>query len=460
MKNDAAGRPANSSLPRVIGVSGVAFTAFNCVVGVGIFGLPGLVAGVLGSAAIYAYVVCLVLIGLIALCLAEAGSRVSDAGGLYAYATAAFGPVVGGVAGALFLFATSIGSAAALARFFMDTLASVWPTFGQPTLNFVTLVLLYGGLTLTNILGTRNGNRLTITIGILKFAPLALLVIVGTFYMEPANFSLATPPAIGKIGDGALILFFAFIGIETGLSMSGETRNPARTIPRAIALALGMIALLYIGLQMVTQGVLGAALANSQSPLVDTARVMFGSQGAQVFVMLTLVSAGGYLAADIFSSPRIAHALAHSGQLPRVLGTVHPRFATPAVSIALYAVAVIAVAASGSFRQIAVLAVAGTLVLYLICCLGVLRLRAGNVGAAGSPFVAPGGPIVPVATATVIVWLLSTLAVREMLATLSFVIVAAAFYYARYATTKTQKNISQADAQGLARIAPDDNRVI
>lgn len=444
MTNDAAGGPANSNLPRVIGVSGVAFTAFNCVVGVGIFGLPGLVAGVLGSAAIYAYVVCLVLFGLIALCLAEAGSRVSAAGGLYAYATASFGPVVGGVAGALFLFATSIGSAAALARFFMDTLASVWPTFAQPILNFVTLVILYGGLTLTNVLGTRNGNRLTITIGILKFVPLALLVIVGFFYVEPANFSRIGLPAMEKIGDGALILFFAFLGIETGLSISGETRNPARTIPRAIALALGMVALLYIGLQTVTQGVLGAALANSQSPLVDTAGVMLGSRGAQLFVLLTLVSAGGYLAADMFSSPRIAHALAHSGQLPRVLGTVHPRFATPAVSIALYATAVIAVAASGSFRQIAALAVAGTLVLYLICCLGVLRLRAKNVGAAGSPFVAPGGPIVPIAAATIIVWLLSTLPVREMIATLCFVIVAALCYYARYAMAKTLKTISEA----------------
>ena len=444
MTNDAAGGPANSNLPRVIGVSGVAFTAFNCVVGVGIFGLPGLVAGVLGSAAIYAYVVCLVLFGLIALCLAEAGSRVSDAGGLYAYATASFGPVVGGVAGALFLFATSIGSAAALARFFMDTLASVWPTFAQPVLNFVTLVILYGGLTLINILGTRNGNRLTITIGILKFVPLALLVIVGFFYIEPENLARIGVPSLEKIGDGALILFFAFLGIETGLSISGETRNPARTIPRAVALALIMVAVLYVGLQTVTQGVLGAALANSQAPLVDTARVILGSRGAQLLVLLTLVSAGGYLAADMFSSPRIAHALAHSRQLPRVLGTVHPRFATPAVSIAFYATAVIAVAASGSFRQIAVLVVAGTLVLYLICCLGVLRLRAKNVGADGSPFVAPGGPIVPMAAATIIVWLLSTLAVREMIATLCFVVVAALCYYARHATAKTQSGISEA----------------
>ncbi len=437
MTNKSGDAPITSELPRVIGVSGVAFTAFNCVVGVGIFGLPGLVAGVLGSAAIYAYVVCLVLIGLIALCLAEAGSRVTDAGGLYAYATSAFGPVVGGVAGALFLFASSIGSTAALARFFMDTLAGVWPTFSQPILNFVTLVTLYGGLALINILGTRNGNRLTITIGILKFVPLALLVMVGVFYIEPANLPGAGLPAMDRIGDGALILFFAFLGVESGLSISGETRNPARTIPRAIALALCMVALLYIGLQTVTQGVLGAALAASQSPLVDTAGVVLGPRGAQMFVLLTLVSAGGYLAADMLSSPRIAYALAHSGQLPRVLGTVHRKFATPAVSIALYASAVIAVAASGSFRQIAVLAVAGTLVLYMICCLGVLRLRAKHIGDAGSPFVAPGGPIVPVAATAIILWLLSTLAVREMIATFSFVVVAALIYYARYVKMKS-----------------------
>lgn len=119
-------------LDRVVGVPGVAFSAFNCIVGVGIFSLPGLVAGVLGPAAILAYLVCAVLIGLVGLCFAEAGSRVTGSGGLYAYAGAAFGPVVGGVVGMLQLFANAIGSAAALARFFIDTLASIWPYSDMP----------------------------------------------------------------------------------------------------------------------------------------------------------------------------------------------------------------------------------------------------------------------------------------------------------------------------------------
>lgn len=417
-----------TDLKRVIGVGGVAFTMFNCVVGVGIFGLPGLVAGVLGPAAILAYGVCLMLIGLVALCLAEAGSRVSEAGGLYAYAGAAFGPVVGGVAGALLLFANSIGSSAALARFFIDTLAGIWPALAEPWAGTAFLALVYAVLVTVNIIGARSGSRLSVVFGLLKLTPLALLIGAGLFFIQPVNLAWPAIPTVGKVGEGALVLVFAFIGIETGLNISGETRDPARTIPRAIALALGMIASLYIGLQLVAQGVLGPSLAGSTTPLVDMAGAVLGPWGARLLVVLTLLSASGFLAADLLSSPRIGYALAHTGQLPRFVGAVHPRFGTPAVAIVLYATLVVILAASGSFRQIALLSVAGTLVLYLICCLGVLRLRAKGVAEAGAPFVAPGGAVAPLAAAAIIVWLLSTLAWRELAAVAAFVTVAAVVY--------------------------------
>ena len=129
---------------------------------------------------------------------------------------------------------------------------------------------------------------------------------------------------------------------------------------------------------------------------------MFGPRGTQIFVVLTLVSAFGFMAGDMLGSPRVVHALAHAGQLPALLGAKHRRFATPAVAISCYAAAVIIAAASGSFRQIAVLAVSGTLVLYLICCAGVLVLRARSVSDSGKPFVVPGGPLVPIAAVVII----------------------------------------------------------
>lgn len=415
----------------MIGVAGVAFTSFNCIVGVGIFGLPGLVAGVLGPAAILAYAVCLALVAFVGLCLAEAGSRVSQAGGLYAYATAAFGPIVGGVTGALVLFATSIGSAAALARFFIDTLATFIPAAAEPGGVLLVLATLYGFLAIANSHGARDGGKLAVVFGILKFTPLLLLIVVGALVVKPENLVWSSAPPIARVGEGALLLFFAFMGIESGLSMSGETRNATRTIPRAIALALAIVAFLYIGLQTVTQGVLGPALATSTAPLADTASIALGPWGAPLLAVLTLLSAGGYLAADMLGSPRIAYALARSGQLPRIVGHIHSRFDTPVVAIWLYSTLVILVALSGTFQQIAVLAVAGTLVSYLICCLGVIRLRALGIGADRRPFVTPGGWLVPIAAAMMIVWLLTTLAARELAATLAFVTVTGVIYSIR-----------------------------
>lgn len=122
--------------------------------------------------------------------------------------------------------------------------------------------------------------------------------------------------------------------------------------------------------------------------------------------------------------------------LPRVIGVAGVAFTAFNC--------VVAVATSGSFRQLAVLSVAGTLVLYLICCLGVLRLRAKNIAGAGSPFIAPGGPIVPVAGAAMCLWLLSTLAMREIIATLAFIVIATLIYSMRYAKTRSQdRNLAQ-----------------
>jgi amino acid transporter len=190
-------------------------------------------------------------------------------------------------------------------------------------------------------------------------------------------------------------MFFAFMGVENGLSASGETVNPARTIPRAILSALAMVAALYIGLQLVTQGVLGANLSNSTAPIVETATAVFGPWGTRLFVVATTLSAAGYLTADMLCSPRCIYALAEARQLPRRLATAHPKFGTPVSAIGGYSLLCFVAAASGSFRQLALIAASGTLMLYLICCLGLLRLRARHIAMAGKPFRAPGGAFVP-----------------------------------------------------------------
>ena len=424
----AAADTSRPSLARVIGIGSLGLLIINCVVGSGIFGLPGLAAALLGPAALLAYFVCTVLVLLVGFCFAEAGSRVAGTGGLYAYCHASFGPVIGGVAGTLVWAANSVVPDAAVGNLMVDTLAAVVPALGGRAARLIVLATVYAVLAIVNVRGAQSGARLSGALAIIKLLPLIGLIVVGSFAIKAANLHWAGTPPFAKIGETAVLVFFAFMGAEGALNASGEFINPARTVPRAIAFAMTTIAIVYIGLQLVAQGVLGANLATSPAPLVDAASVVFGPWGARLMVAAILLSVTGFLAADILSSPRAFHALAERGQLPRVFNTVHPKFRTPAVAIITYATLCALVAATGTFRQLVIVGSSGTLMLYLICCLGLFRLRTRNVAMDGAPFRAPGGVFVPLAASAIIVWMLSTLKLGEIGAALALVVVSAVAY--------------------------------
>ncbi len=235
-------------------------------------------------------------------------------------------------------------------------------------------------------------------------------------------------PSLKNVGEASVLLFYAFIGVECALSMSGELVRPSRTVPLGILLGLTIITVLYVGLQLVSQGTLGDALKDSKAPLVEVAKIVFGPWGGALLLTTMALSAGGCIAADVLSSPRVLFAFAGQGQLPKAVASVHPRFGTPYVAILVYAVVCSALALSGTFKQLAIMSSAGTLILYFICCCGVLRMRARNIATEGKPFVVPGGPVVPLLAIVLIAYLLWTLSPREQLVTLGFVVVVAAIF--------------------------------
>jgi amino acid transporter len=418
-----------TSLPRVIGVWGLGLMAVNFIVGSGIFGLPGLLAAQLGAAAMLAYLVVIVLIFLVGLCFAETGSRIADTGGLYAYAHAAFGPIVGGITGTLSWAANSVVPNAAVSNLLVDTLAAEMPRLGDPVPRTAILAVLYSFFAVVNVRSTRHGMRLSALLCIVKLLPLVALVAVGSFAIHGANLHWVGTPSAAKIGVSCVLVFFAFMGTEGALGVSGEVVRPARTVPRAIVLALTLVATLYIGLQLVTQGILGPALAISKAPLVDAALVVFGPWGERLIVAAIVISVIGYLCADFLSSPRTLLALSQQGQLPRALSSLNPKFGTPAASIVTYTILCALVAWTGSFRQLVIIASSGTLLMYLICCLGLLRLRVKRIAMDGEPFLAPGGSFVPLAASAIIVWMLTTLEWKELVAAITLVTVSGMVYW-------------------------------
>lgn len=419
-----------ASLKRVVGVGALGFNVVNLTIASGIFALPAIVATSLGNAGVAAYLVCILLFGLVGICFAEAGSRVGNAGGLYAYACASFGPVVGGVAGNLAWIAGGAAADAAIVNLLFDTLSTVMPTLADTWIRAAFMLALFGVVVITNIRGVRYGVGLSVLMTVIKIAPLVILVLVGAFYVNPSYLKWPEFPATSQIGIAAVAAFYTFMGVEAALSMSGEVVRPARTVPRGILLGLLIIGSIYIGVQLVTQGTLGSALAGSKTPLVDAARIIFGPWGGAFLVAALALSASGCIAGDLLSTPRVLFALAEKGQLPRPLAAIHPRFGTPAVAIAVYAIVCATLAISGSFQFMVIMSSSGILIVYLICCLGLLRLRARKVTHDPETFVAPGGPVVPVAAAVIILWMLSTLAWKEIYVAAGFTMVLAIIFYA------------------------------
>ncbi len=427
----AAPAARDEGLVRAIGTRALAAGIFNLMVGAGIFVLPAAVAGQLGSAAILAYAVCGVVVGLVMLCFAESGSRVSRTGGLYAYVETALGPFVGFLTGTLLWFAAGMLASAAVANAFVGTLAELAPAIGRGVPRVILLLLVYGGLAAGNIRGVRVGSRLVEGMTVAKLTPLLLLVVAGVFAIQPSNLGLGTLPSISQIGNAALVLFFAFAGSEVALTPSGEITRPTRTVPRALVIALLAVTALYISVHIVAQGVLGSSLAeNQQAPLAAAASVVLGQGGRVIVLAGAAISTLGYLSGDMLASPRMLFAFGRDGRLPEAFAGIHPRFRTPVLAIVAHAAVTFGFAVSGTFTRLVVLANVGMLAAYLFCIIAtaVLHYRDVRVEGGDPPFRLPGGPAVPLVAALIVVWLLSHATAPEYRATGISLVVAALVY--------------------------------
>ena len=248
-------------LVRAIGVRGLTASIVNVTIGAGIFVLPAVASAGLGAAAPIAYVVCAVLMALIVSCFAAAGSRVSLTGGVYAYVETAFGPFVGFLAGVLY-FLMSTFAVASVSNALAGSIGALWPPAASPAVRAIVIAGLFAVLAIVNVRGVTGGVRVVEIVAVAKLLPLLILVAGGIWLVNPVYLRWPGLPDAAAIGKTAIVLIFAFVGLEVALVPSGEVRDPARTVPRALFSALAITTTLYLLIQTVAQGLLGESMAN------------------------------------------------------------------------------------------------------------------------------------------------------------------------------------------------------
>ncbi len=385
----------------------------NSIVGAGVFAMPAGLAIDAGRYSLAVIFVAFVVVGFLALSLAEVASRYDVTGGPQVYAQRTFGPLTGFTVGWLFSV-SSMASTALIAQVMLDYSAALSPLFAAPWPRAVAITVFTIFLTVINVRGVTHGAWLGNLLTIAKMLPLGLIALAGLWFAG-WNHSPATDPRQPDGLSSALQLaLFACVGFHVAAVVAGEMRDPRRDLPISILGGLAIACLLYLLLMLACFGVLPDTAA-SPLPIVDVAESFVGPVGATLMATAAVVSCAGGLSVQMLVGPRYVFALGEAGDLPRPIAAVHVAFRTPHVAIIVYAALSWLLTITGTFRYLLAIFVISRMLAHgsTAAALIVLRRREGP-----APVPVPGGVVVSalaLAACVAIVATASLGAVRDVL---------------------------------------------
>ena len=382
------------------------------MVGTGIFLKPAEVARLAGGAelAILAWIVggLINLVG--ALCYLELGTMMPQAGADYNYLKRAWGPSVGFLYGWKGFALSHPASMAAAASGIALFAGYLWPGLGEPIARLGPVTIQAGqvlacaiimALTAINLLRVATVGWVQTGLSALKVLSLVAVIAAGLYAANNASSdTTAGPPSsVSLSGFIAAVTasLWAFSGWHTLLRLGGEVKDPARTMPRATFAGFGLVAVLFVLINVACFAVLGFdRVAAGKQPVADMLLVGFGAGAATLLTVAMVASAVGSLNVSVMASARVPFAVARDGLLPKAFAHVDPDSHVPSYSvIAMSAVALVLVL-TGSFEDLTSLFVFTQWGFYLIAVAGLIRLRAKEPEA-HRPVKAWGYPLMPLA---------------------------------------------------------------
>jgi amino acid transporter len=349
-------------------------------------------------------------VALIILCFAEVSSRFEETGGPYLYAREAFQPAVAFEVGWLF-WLVRITAFAANCNLLINYLSFFWTPATSPPWRATIIVLVVVVLAIVNLLGIRQAAVVSNLFTIGKLVPIIIFIAAGLFFLNPQAYNPGPIPTTAAFSQSVLLLIYAFTGFEMATIPAGEIRDPQRNLPRALLIAIVVVAVLYIMIQVVCVGTL-PGLAQSQKPLADAGSQFLGAAGGAIISAGAVISITGNLNILLLSGSRLPFAMAEQKQLPAFVGTIHRRFFTPYVAILITAGVMLVLTLKSSFLAALTISVIARLFTYGATCLALPLFRTRREAPAAL-FRLPGGTVIAILSLVLIVWLLLHSALAE-----------------------------------------------
>jgi APA family basic amino acid/polyamine antiporter len=414
--------PTQNGLKRQIGLATAVSLLVGEVIAVGIFLTPADMAKSLGSP-LWILILWLVMGGMAfsgALCYGELAARFPSAGGGYVYLREAYGSRLAFLYGWKCFLVMDPGITAALATGLVSYVGYMIPLSPLAMKSLAIAVILF--LALANILGIEFGAWLMRLLTVLKLGLLAVIVLWG-FLMRLGDWSNFLPfttqhagsaPLSVALAGGIVAAFFSFGGWWDVSKLAGEVREPARTLPRALAYGVSIVTIVYILTSAVFIYLVPMEQATSGEAFAAQAgEILFGRAGGQIFSGIVIISVLGSLLAVMMTAPRVYYAMAQDGVFLKSVATVHPRFNTPVRAIVLQALLACVLVGLGTFNQIVAYFVFITVVFIALSVAAVYRLRKRTRGS--ETFLTPGYPFTPLVFLILVAVFLLLLAVNNRL---------------------------------------------
>lgn len=421
-----AGEETGPGLHRALGAWQLTALGIGAIIGAGIFSGAGTaVAGGpnhlgAGPALTLSYVLVAIACGFAALCYAEFAAMIPKAGSAYTYAYATLGELVAWIIGWDLIIEYAVGNVAVAVSWsaYFQTLlegfglglpawlvtdprtahqaflaaqadpgltgsmadaAQAWiqapHLFGIPIIFNLPAVLIVAVITWVLVIGIRESAWANTVMVVLKLSILGLFIVVGAFWVEPANWSPFMPNGWQGVFTGAALIFFAYIGFDAVSTAAEEARNPQRDLPRAMIGSLVVTSLIYIAVTLVMTGLVPWDQHGTADPLASAFAARGQSWAAGIIAVGAVISMASVLLVFQLGQPRIFFAMARDGLLPPWAAGLHERYRTPHRTTIATGIAVAAFAAFANINEVIELTNIGTLFAFVLVAIGVMVLR-------------------------------------------------------------------------------------
>lgn len=422
---------ADSRLIKSMSAWDLVALGIGAVIGTGIFILPGTVAATKsGPAIILSFVVAAIVCGLAAMCYAEFSSALPIAGSAYSYGNVVYGQFIGWILGWALVLEYML-SVAAVSTGWAAYFNSLISGFGihMPTalsgafdpahgtyINLVAvLIVLFVAWLLSN--GMKTSTRVQNIMVAVKIVIILIFVLLGLFYVKPANWHPFFPYKGGVLA-GASAVFFAFLGFDVVAASAAEVKNPKRNMPIGIIGTLIVASILYIAVSVVLTGLVSYKRLNVADPVAFALQQVGQNWGAALVSIGALAGMFTMMLAMIYSSSRLVYSIGRDGLLPKWLGNVNKKSGNPTASLTTVTVLIAIMAGLVPLEQLTNLVNIGTLIAFTFVSFGVLPLRRRKDINHTDGFRVPWYPVLPIISGLACMLLLFRLPLETWVASL------------------------------------------